>query len=94
MVRAIGDEIIIGTSTAKISETVVAEMGGHVAKDWSTGLLALLGYPVAQGDRCRGRGTRRASIRCALAEISRKNAGTGKPELAQVRWCIAKNIHT
>jgi hypothetical protein len=52
-------------------------MGGKVAKKLGDGLMALFGYPVAQGERA----VRAAlAIQRALAELNRKN--TGKPVLA------------
>ena len=57
-------------------------MGGQVAKKLGDGLMALFGYPVAQENDAE-RAVRAASaIQRALAELNRKNAGTGKPELA------------
>jgi class 3 adenylate cyclase/predicted ATPase len=60
----------------------VAEMGGHVAKKLGDGLLALFGYPVAQENDAERAARAALSIHHALAELNRKNAGTGKPELA------------
>ena len=63
------------------ASSAVTEMGGHVAKKLGDGLMALFGYPVAQENDSE-RATRAAlSIQRALAEVNRKNAGSGKPAL-------------
>jgi hypothetical protein len=64
------------------ASTAVTELGGKVAKKLGDGLMALFGYPVAQ-EKDAERAVRAAlGIQRALAELNRKNAGTGKPELA------------
>jgi class 3 adenylate cyclase/tetratricopeptide (TPR) repeat protein len=64
------------------ASAAVTEMGGHVAKKLGDGLMALFGYPVAH-ENDPERAVRAAlSIQRALAELNRKNIGTGKPELA------------
>jgi class 3 adenylate cyclase/predicted ATPase len=63
------------------ASAAVTDMGGHVAKKLGDGLMALFGYPIAQENDAE-RATRAAlSIQRALAELNRKNAGTGKPAL-------------
>jgi class 3 adenylate cyclase/predicted ATPase len=64
------------------ASAAVAEMGGHVAKKLGDGLLALFGYPVAQENDAERAARAALSIQRALAESNRKNAGSGKPELA------------
>ena len=59
----------------------VKEMGGHVAKKLGDGLMALFGYPVAQENDAERAARAALSIQRALAEVNRKNAGCGKPEL-------------
>ena len=59
----------------------VTEMGGHVAKKLGDGLMALFGYPVAQENDAERAARAALSIQRALAEINRKNAGSGKPAL-------------
>ncbi len=59
----------------------VTEMGGHVAKKLGDGLMALFGYPVAQENDAERAVRAALAIQRALAELNRKNAGTGKPEL-------------
>src|SRR5262249_1018461 len=57
------------------------EMGGHVAKKLGDGLMALFGYPVAHENDTERAARAALTIQRALAEVNRKNAGTGKPEL-------------
>jgi class 3 adenylate cyclase len=59
----------------------VTEMGGHVAKKLGDGLMALFGYPVAQENDAERAARAALSIQRALAEVNRKNAGSGKPAL-------------
>src|SRR4029079_2456645 len=59
----------------------VTEMGGHVAKKLGDGLMALFGYPVAQENDAERAARSALSIQRALAEVNRKNAGSGKPDL-------------
>jgi class 3 adenylate cyclase len=60
----------------------VTEMGGHVAKKLGDGLMSLFGYPVAHENDAERAARAALAIQRALAELNRKNAGTGKPELA------------
>ena len=59
----------------------VTEMGGHVAKKLGDGLMALFGYPVAQENDAERAARAALSIQRSLADINRKNAGSGKPTL-------------
>jgi class 3 adenylate cyclase len=45
---------LVGTYLDAAS-AAVTEMGGHVAKKLGDGLMALFGYPVSAGKRCRTR---------------------------------------
>jgi class 3 adenylate cyclase len=63
------------------ASAAVTEMGGKVAKKLGDGLMALLGYPVAQENDAERAVRAALSIQRALAELNRKNAGTGKPAL-------------
>jgi class 3 adenylate cyclase/predicted ATPase len=63
------------------ASAAVAEMGGHVAKKLGDGLLAVFGYPVAQENDPERAARAALSIQRALADLNRKNAGSGKPEL-------------
>jgi class 3 adenylate cyclase len=63
------------------ASAAVTEMGGHVAKKLGDGLMALFGYPVAQENDAERAARAALSIQRSLAEINRKNAGSGKPAL-------------
>ena len=63
------------------ASAAVTEMGGHVAKKLGDGLMALFGYPIAQENDAERAARAALSIQRALAEINRKNAGSGKPQL-------------
>jgi class 3 adenylate cyclase len=64
------------------ASTAVTEMGGKVAKKLGDGLMALFGYPVAQENDAERAVRAALSIQRALADLNRKNDGTGKPALA------------
>ena len=64
------------------ASAAVTEMGGHVAKKLGDGLMSLFGYPVAHENDAERAARAALAIQRALAELNRKNAGTGKPELA------------
>ena len=64
------------------ASAAVTEMGGKVAKKLGDGLMALFGYPVAQENDAERAVRAALSIQRALAELNRKNEGTGKPALA------------
>jgi class 3 adenylate cyclase len=64
------------------ASAAVAEMGGHVAKKLGDGLMALFGYPVAQENDAERAGRAALSIQRSLADINRKNVGSGKPALS------------
>ena len=63
------------------ASAAVTELGGHVAKKLGDGLMALFGYPVAQENDVERAARAALSIQRTLAEVNRKNAGSGKPEL-------------
>src|SRR5215469_3963000 len=63
------------------ASAAVTEMGGHVARKLGDGLMALFGYPVAQENDAERAARAALSIQRALADVNRKNAGTGKPAL-------------
>ena len=71
---------LVGAYLDAASEAVI-EMGGHVAKKLGDGLMALFGYPVAQENDAERAVRAALSIQRALAEVNRKNAGSGKPAL-------------
>ena len=60
----------------------VTEIGGKVAKKLGDGLMALFGYPVAQENDAERAVRAALAIQRALAELNRKNVGSGKPALA------------
>jgi class 3 adenylate cyclase len=64
----------------------VTEMGGHVAKKLGDGLMALFGYPVAQENDAERAARACLSIQRNLAQVNRKNAGSGKPTLCPHRY--------
>jgi class 3 adenylate cyclase len=63
------------------ASAAVVEMGGYVAKKLGDGLLSLFGYPVAQENDSERAVRAALAIQRALAELNRKNAGSGKPSL-------------
>ena len=63
------------------ASAAVAEMGGHVARWLGDGLLALFGYPVGLENDAERAVRAALSIQRALAELNRRNAAAGKPEL-------------
>jgi class 3 adenylate cyclase len=71
---------LVGSYLDAVS-AAVTEMGGHVAKKLGDGLMALFGYPVAQENDAERAARASLSIQHALAEVNRKNAGSGKPVL-------------
>ena len=64
------------------ASAAVTEMGGKVAKKLGDGLMALFGHPVAQENDAERAARAALSIQRALAELNRKNVGSGKPVLA------------
>jgi class 3 adenylate cyclase/tetratricopeptide (TPR) repeat protein len=63
------------------ASAAVTDMGGHVAKKLGDGLMALFGYPVAQENDAERAVRAALAIQRALAELNRRLAGAGKPEL-------------
>jgi class 3 adenylate cyclase len=64
------------------ASAAVTDMGGKVAKKLGDGLMALFGYPVAQENDAERAVRAGLAIQRALADLNRKNDGTGKPALA------------
>jgi class 3 adenylate cyclase len=64
------------------ASTAVSEMGGKVAKKLGDGLMALFDHPVAQENDAERAVRAALSIPRALAELNRKNEGSGRPALA------------
>ena len=63
------------------ASAAVSEMGGYVAKKLGDGLMALFGYPLAQENDAERAARAALAIQRALAELNRKNARGGRPEL-------------
>jgi class 3 adenylate cyclase/predicted ATPase len=63
------------------ASAAVTEIGGHVAKKLGDGLMALFGYPLAHENDAERAARAALSIQRALADLNRKNADAGKPEL-------------
>jgi class 3 adenylate cyclase/predicted ATPase len=63
------------------ASAAVTEMGGHVAKKLGDGLMALFGYPLAHENDAERAARAALSIQRALADLNRKSAVIGKPEL-------------
>src|SRR5215472_2863463 len=63
------------------ASAAVTEMRGHVARKVGDGLMALFGYPLAHENDAERAVRAALSIQRALADLNRKNAGIGKPEL-------------
>ena len=59
----------------------VTQMGGRVAKKLGDGLMALFGHPIAQENDSERAVRAALAIQRALAELNRKNARSGRPEL-------------
>jgi class 3 adenylate cyclase len=59
----------------------VTQMGGRVTQRLGDGLMALFGHPIAQENDCERAVRAALAIQVALAELNRKNAGSGRPEL-------------
>jgi class 3 adenylate cyclase len=64
------------------ASAAVVDMGGKVAKKLGDGLMSLFGYPVAQENDAERAVRAALAIQRSLADLNRKNAGTGKPALA------------
>ena len=64
------------------ASAAVTEMGGHVAKKLGDGLMSLFGYPAAHENDAERAARAALAIQRALADLNRKNEGTGKPVLA------------
>jgi class 3 adenylate cyclase len=67
------------------ASAAVTEMGGRVGKKLGDGLMALFGYPTAQENDAERAARAALSIQRALADVNRKNAGTGKPALKKMQ---------
>src|SRR5271157_1417148 len=59
----------------------VGQMGGHVATKLGDGIMALFGYSIAQENDAERAVRAALAIQRALADLNRRNAGAGLPEL-------------
>ncbi len=59
----------------------VGQMGGHVATKLGDGIMALFGYSIAQENDAERAVRVALAIQRALADLNRRNAGAGLPEL-------------
>ena len=72
---------VISTYQKTVAETV-RRFNGFLAKYMGDGVLVYFGYPQAHEDDAERAVRAGLSIQRALAELNRKNEGTGKPILA------------
>jgi class 3 adenylate cyclase len=63
------------------ASAAVSQMGGRVAKTLGDGLMAQFGHPIAQENDSERAVRAALAIQRALAELNRKNAGSGRPNL-------------
>ena len=64
------------------ASAAVTEMGGTIAKELATGLVALFGHPVAQENNSERAVRAALATQRALTELNRINADTSRPALA------------
>src|SRR5262245_57993163 len=57
-------------------------MGGNIVKMLGDGLMVVFGYPVARENDAERAARAALAIQRSLAELNRKNTGSGKPALA------------
>jgi class 3 adenylate cyclase len=63
------------------ASAAVSQMGGRVARTLGDGLIALFGHPIAQENDSERAVRAALAIQRALAELNRKNDGSGRPKL-------------
>ena len=63
------------------ASAAVSQMGGRVAQTLGDGLMALFGHPIAQENDSERAIRAALAIQRALAELNRKNDGSGQPKL-------------
>jgi class 3 adenylate cyclase len=64
------------------ASAAVTELGGKIIRKQGDGLMVLFGYPVALENDAERAARAALAIHRSLAELNRKNAGSGKPPLA------------
>jgi len=65
-----------------VASAAITELGGKIIRKQGDGLMVLFGYPVALENDAERAARAALAIHRSLAELNRKNAGTGKPALA------------
>jgi class 3 adenylate cyclase len=65
-----------------VASVAVTELGGKIIRKQGDGLMVLFGYPVALENDAERAARAALAIHRSLAELNRKNAGSGKPPLA------------
>jgi class 3 adenylate cyclase/predicted ATPase len=65
-----------------VASAAVTELGGKIIRKQGDGLMVLFGYPVALENDAERAARAALAIHRSLAELNRKNAGSGKPPLA------------
>jgi class 3 adenylate cyclase/predicted ATPase len=65
-----------------VASAAVTELGGKIIRKQGDGLMVLFGYPVALENDAERAARAALAIQRSLAELNRKNAGSGKPPLA------------
>jgi class 3 adenylate cyclase len=64
------------------ASAAVTELGGKIIRKQGDGLMVLFGYPIALENDAERAARAALAIHRSLAELNRKNAGSGKPPLA------------
>ena len=65
-----------------VASAAITELGGKIIRKQGDGLMVLFGYPVALENDAERAARAALAIHRSLAELNRKNAGSGKPPLA------------
>ena len=65
-----------------VASAAITELGGKIIRKQGDGLMVLFGYPVALENDAERAARAALAIQRSLAELNRKNAGSGKPPLA------------
>jgi class 3 adenylate cyclase/predicted ATPase len=65
-----------------VASAAITELGGKIIRKQGDGLMVLFGYPVALENDAERAARAALAIHRSLAELNRKNAGSGNPPLA------------